>query len=101
MAAPGAQMLTPRAPSSAGPRDDQVKCPSGSSCRIEYCALIMCGDTYAPTPIMCENAPPGAPTVLSAGPLLPALPTRITLCLCASMCAMSLKRPLHAPAGSP
>lgn len=31
------------------------------------------GDTYAPTPMIELDVPPGAPTVLSWGPALPAL----------------------------
>ena len=39
------------------------------------------GETYAPTPIILDVVPPGAPTVLNAGPLLPALLMNIIRCL--------------------
>lgn len=50
IAPPGALMLTPRAPSAVGPRDDQVYWLGGSFSRREYSATIMSGVTYAPTP---------------------------------------------------
>lgn len=42
----------------------------------------MTGETYAPMDRMAELVPPGAPTVDSAGPALPALLTKMTPCLC-------------------
>jgi hypothetical protein len=55
-----------------GPRDDHVYCsPSRSGSRSECAAAASEGDTNAPTPMMEEAVPPGAPTVLRAGPLLP------------------------------
>ncbi len=50
MAPPGALMLTPRAPSVLGPRDDHVYWFGGSFSLSEYSATIMSGVTYAPTP---------------------------------------------------
>ena len=46
-----------------------LTCRSGS--RRECAAAASAGDTNAPTPMMADDVPPGAPTVLSAGPLLP------------------------------
>lgn len=51
MAPPGALMLTPRAPSVLGPRDDHVYWLGGSFSLREYSATIMSGVTYAPTPV--------------------------------------------------
>ena len=45
MAPPGALMLTPRAPSMLGPRDDQVYWLAGSFSLREYSATIMSGVT--------------------------------------------------------
>lgn len=49
--------------------------------RAECPAAASEGDTYAPMLRMAEEVPPGAPTVDSAGPALPALLTNTTLCL--------------------
>ena len=81
MAPPGALKSTPRSPSRVGPREDHVKWMAGTSFRSAYCARIMCGDTSAPTPKTAVVVPPGLPTVVSEGPSLPALDTKITLCL--------------------
>ena len=60
---------------------------------ILYSANIICGLTYAPTLIMLEVVPPGAPTEESAGPALPALAMYMTLCLLTSSFAKSEKDP--------
>ena len=81
IAPPGALKSTPRLPSNVGPRDDQVYWMAGMVSRSEYCASIMVGETYAPMPKIAEVVPPGEPTVERAGPLLPALATKMTPCL--------------------
>ena len=81
MAPPGAVKSTPRLPSKVGPRDDHVYWIAGIVSRSEYCASIIVGETYAPIPKSAEVVPPGDPTVDRAGPLLPALATKITPCL--------------------
>lgn len=55
--------------------------PSSGGSAIEWVPAAIVGDTYAPTPIMLEEVPPGAPTVVNAGPLFPALLTNIKRCL--------------------
>jgi hypothetical protein len=54
-------MLTPKEPSSDGPREDHVYCVSGKVSNIEYATSIMPGVTIAPTPIKLHALPPGAP----------------------------------------
>ena len=55
--------------------------PSEGGSTTEWAPAAISGETYAPTPIMLEVVPPGAPTVLNAGPLFPALLTNIRRCL--------------------
>mmetsp|Transcript_12972 Transcript_12972/g.36483 ORF Transcript_12972/g.36483 Transcript_12972/m.36483 type:complete len:273 (-) Transcript_12972:619-1437(-) len=93
-APPGALSTTPRSPSRVGPREDQVYCcPSLSTSLRECPAAARSGETYAPTEMMAEVVPPGAPTVLRAGPLLPAEDTKMMPCLLTTSVAMSTKRP--------
>ena len=56
-------------------------------------SAIMACVTEAPTPMMCGLQPPGAPTVVSPGPLLPALLTKMTPFCSATWRAISMKRP--------
>lgn len=49
--------------------------------RTEWPAAANSGLTYAPTEIMEEVVPPGAPTEDSAGPEFPAELTKMTPCL--------------------
>ena len=70
-APPGAMIDTPRSPSRVGPTDDHVKLVGGTRDCIEYAAVIRLCVTIAPTPMQQEDVPPGQPTVLIAGPLLP------------------------------
>merc|ERR1719502_2628737 len=67
-----------RKPSAVGPREEKVyddsltvrsAPPSGGS--IEYWSAIISGLTYAPT-VMGVERHPGEPSVVRAGPLLPA-----------------------------
>ena len=55
--------------------------PSRGGSTIEWAEIAILGDTYAPMPMMLEEVPPGAPTVFSEGPALPALLTKMTPCL--------------------
>ena len=73
-------MLTLSAPSVVGPRDDHVYWMSGSLARSEYCGPIIAADAKAPTAI-AQSEVPGAPPVVSAGPLLPADVMKIKPCL--------------------
>ena len=81
------------------PRELQLYCcpahPSGSELRgCECTASAELGDTKAPTPMMHEDVPPGAPTVVRAGPLLPALDRKITPLSCTISCMHACSR-LH------
>jgi hypothetical protein len=67
--APGADSVTPTAPSAVGPRLLHVYCcPPARSSRRLWPAAASAGETYAPTLRMADDVPPGAPTVPSAGP---------------------------------
>jgi len=56
-----------------GPLDDHVYGLRAVPRRAPYSAFAMVGDTSAATLMMQEEVPPGAPAVVRAGPLLPAL----------------------------
>jgi len=51
--------------------------PSLGGSTTEWAPAAIAGETYAPTPMILDVVPPGAPTVVKAGPLLPALLTKI------------------------
>ena len=51
--------------------------PSQGGSTTEWAPAAIAGETYAPIPMILEVVPPGAPTVVNAGPLLPALLTNI------------------------
>lgn len=55
--------------------------PSGGASTRLWAPAAIAGETYAPTPIILDVVPPGAPTVFNAGPLLPALLMNISRCL--------------------
>lgn len=55
--------------------------PSVGVSTKEWAEAAIDGVTYAPTDKILDDVPPGAPTVVSDGPLLPALDTNITPCL--------------------
>ena len=72
MAPPGAHTVTPLSPSMVGPRELQVYGVPGIFCLLEYMAVIIEGETYAPTPITVLHwMSGGVPTVQRAGPSLP------------------------------
>ena len=60
---------------------------------MEYSARIIDGDTNAPTPMIAVSDPPGAPTVVRPGPLLPADDTKTTLWRLTSSAASFENRP--------
>lgn len=79
--------------SARGETEEQWRGP-GPRLSPEWPALASDGDTYAPTEMIAEEVPPGAPTVDRAGPALPAEETKMTPCLWTMSSARSMKRPL-------
>lgn len=55
--------------------------PSGGASTKLWAPAAIAWETYAPTPIILDVVPPGAPTVLNPGPSLPALLMNVIRCL--------------------